>query len=74
VPPRTCYDPFVADEAWRREFPDLQHEPQDLDLVRRHLGWTPAERLANLLSVLAFVERARKATWLPRPPDDPVRR
>jgi len=54
----------IEDEPWRREFPDLPHAPQDLDLVRRCLGWTPAERLANLRRVVEFVARARSSPWL----------
>jgi hypothetical protein len=51
----------MPNEAWRATFPDLPHEPQDLDLVRRHLAWTPAERLRNLRLVHAFVTRGRAA-------------
>jgi hypothetical protein len=50
-------------EDWRQQFPDLPHEPQDLDLIRRHLSWSPAERLDNLKRVIAFVQRARQAEW-----------
>jgi hypothetical protein len=53
----------MPSESWRRDFPELVHEPQDLDLVRRHLAWTPAERLRNLKQVNAFVDRARKARF-----------
>lgn len=51
--------------SWRETFPDLPHEPQDLDLVRRHLAWTPAERLENLRRVYAFLALARQARWRP---------
>jgi hypothetical protein len=66
----------MREEAWRRDFPDLPHEPQDLDLVRRHLSWTPAQCLANLRRVVAFVRRARAGTWRPitaelKPPPAP---
>jgi hypothetical protein len=50
-------------DSWRLQFPELPHEPQDLDLVRRHLAWTPSERLQNLKRANAFVERARKAPF-----------
>ena len=46
-------------------FPDLPHEPQDLDLVRQHLAWTPADRLQNLKRVHAFLVRARAARFGP---------
>lgn len=64
----------MSESDWREEFPDLPHEPQDLDLIRRHLSWTPAERLANLRRVIAFVQRARASRWLPKsdaPPETP---
>jgi hypothetical protein len=53
----------VPSESWRRDFPELLHEPQDLDLVRRHLAWTPAERMRNLKQVNAFVDSAHKARF-----------
>ena len=43
----------------------LLRRPQDLDLVRRHLKWTPAQRLRNLEQVHAFVKRARAAPFRP---------
>ncbi len=49
--------------SWQMDFPSLPHEPQNLDLIRRHLSWTPAERLANLRRVHAFLARARKGRW-----------
>ena len=52
-------------ERWRVTFPDLPHEPQDLDLIRQHLAWTPAERLQNLKRVHAFIVRARAARFGP---------
>ncbi len=55
---------MVTVQSWRRDFPDLPHEPQNLDLVRRHLSWTPAERLENLRRVHAFLVRARAGRWL----------
>jgi hypothetical protein len=55
----------MSAEPWRTAFPDLPHAPQDLDLVRRHLAWTPAERIENLRTVYAFVARARRGRWLP---------
>jgi hypothetical protein len=51
-------------EDWRREFPDLPHEPQELDLIRQNLLLTPAQRLANMVSFVRFVERARRGRWL----------
>ncbi|MBC8068555.1 MAG: hypothetical protein IAG13_09505 [Deltaproteobacteria bacterium] len=58
-------------EDWRGEFPGLPHQPQDLDLVRRCLDWTPAERLVNLVRVIRFVERARTGRWSPVPTGEP---
>ena len=58
------YDIGVSAEPWRDDFPDLIHEPQDLDLIRRSLSWTPAERLAYLVRVLRFVARAREGRWI----------
>ncbi|HEX7671674.1 MAG TPA: hypothetical protein VF395_18905 [Polyangiaceae bacterium] len=52
-------------ETWRTEFPDLRHEPQDLDLIRVRLSWTPRERLENLKRVHAFIARARAGKWHP---------
>ena len=54
----------MTSEDWREEFPDLPHEPQNLDLVRRQLMRTPAERLAELLVMVRFIERAREGRWL----------
>jgi hypothetical protein len=54
----------MSAEPWRRDFPGLEHEPQDLDLIRRALSWTPAERVAYLVSMMRFVERARRGRWL----------
>jgi hypothetical protein len=51
--------------AWCTEFPDLPHEPQDLDLIRVRLSWTPRERLENLKRVHAFISRARAGKWHP---------
>jgi hypothetical protein len=53
----------MAAEPWRSDFPDSPHEPQNLDLVRRHLCWTPAERLENLRRVYRFVARAKQGRW-----------
>lgn len=53
-------------EDWRREFPDLPHEPQDLDLIRQCLARTPAERLAGVVHVARWLERARTSKWLGR--------
>ena len=51
-------------EPWSDEFPDLPHPPQDLDLVRQCLSWTPAQRFANVVRVARWVERARLGRWL----------
>jgi hypothetical protein len=51
-------------EDWRREFPDLPHEPQDLDLIRQCLARTPAERLACLVQAARWLESARGGVWL----------
>jgi len=51
-------------EPWRAEFPDLPHPPQDLDLVRRCLSWTPTQRLANLVRVTRWAARARRGRWV----------
>jgi hypothetical protein len=55
----------MPEKNWRTLFPELPHEPQDLDLIRRHLKWTPAQRLRNLEQVHAFVKRARAAPFRP---------
>jgi hypothetical protein len=47
-------------------------DDHDLALVRRHLAWSPAERLEHLKQAVAFVERVRKGRWLPaEQTDDP---
>ena len=56
----------VSGPDWTKQFPDLPHAPQDLDLVRRHLAWTPQQRLENLEQVIAFIARARNSRWLPK--------
>jgi hypothetical protein len=53
----------MATPSWHGDFPGLPHAPQNLDLIRRHLSWTPAERLANLRRVQAFLARAKKGCW-----------
>jgi hypothetical protein len=49
---------------WHASFPDLPHEPQDLDLIRARLALTPTERVELLLQMYDFYVLARQARVL----------
>ena len=50
--------------SWIEQFPNLPHEPQDLDLLRKQLAMTPAERFDFLRRSARFFEMLRRAKRL----------